>query len=599
MSSQPSRARVWVVAFVVAGAFAASCAAAEVALMPVSEVKRGMRGKGLTVMRGTRPEEFRVEILGVLKDAWPKGDMILARLKGLRLEKTGIISGMSGSPVYIKGKLIGAVAFTWAYLKEPICGISPIHQMMDAMGPKARPNVELTRRAGWGGRMPAIPRFALSPDAPWIPRKAPAMAPRPITTPVFMSSYDPELLGELAPVFERFGMTPLQGGGGDASGAKPDLRPGGVMGVQLVGGDMSMVASGTVTWRSGEQALGFGHGMFRAGKCDLPMTGGFVHTVMPLSSLSFKMSGATAVVGRVVNDFAFAVVGRLGGKPRTVPMKVTIRNLTRGRQRVFSYQLARDRNWTGMLVGYVMASSLGRTEAAKDEFTATVRLRLNLKGKRPLTVRDVTFSSDLGRTLMAVGGLARLVLENPWENVELESVEAQVDLVEERRTAAIVGMRLSADAAHRGEDVSAYVRLRPFKSPRVVEKEMRFRVPKLANEGSMVEVTACDAHSSSQLSRRMAPGRYMPSSFAQAVELIEGLPSGDELALRVSKPGSGLTVEGAALPDLPESTLTIIADPMRTGPMLMRDDVVRRVRMPWALKGGARLHVRVKADAEP
>ena len=583
---------------VLAGPWASPSASAAPRLMPVSAVRRGMRGKGLTVVSGTRPSEFRVEILGVLRNAWPKGDLILAKLRGIRLEKTGVASGMSGSPVYINGRLIGAVAFTWSDLKEPICGISPIHQMLEAMGLKREAPPRVPVEAVEGRAMPAVMRLPRLRGGA-RPRPGTDLAPKPIATPVFISSFCPELVAELAPAFERCGLRPVQGGAAVTLSETPDLRPGSMIGIQLVGGDLSMVASGTVTYRDGDRFLAFGHPMFNAGACDLPVTGGLVHVVMPRATLSFKLTGATQVIGRLTNDFPFAVAGELGQAAPTARMTVAVRNATRERKETFTYDLALDRQWTGLLTGYVMGISLTRGQGVSRDMTASVFLRLKLRDKPWLALRERVHSTSLPRRVMRMGMMSQMLLDNPWEETVLEEAEARVEFVEERRTARIDGLRLSADAGRRGEKLTAIVRLRPYRSGRIVEKRIPFRIPENAEVGSLVEVTACDGPTSAQLSRQKAPGKFWATNLDRAMNILKSLPAGDRLALRVSKPGAGLTVEGEDLPDLPGTTIRLLADPTRTGSVLLHDDAVTMVPMPWVIQGTARLRVRVKPDAEP
>jgi hypothetical protein len=201
--------------------------------------------------------------------------------------------------------------------------------------------------------------------------------------------------------------------------------------------------------------------------------------------------------------------------------------------------------------------------------------------------------------MFSVGAALRLLWENPWERVEFRGVRVEIDLIEGRRTAQIVGMRLSADSARRGEEVSAFVRLRPHQSPEETEREVRFRVPHLTPVGGRVGVIACDAAASASISRALAPGRYRPRSLAQLIRIVEEFPTGDELVVRMSKPGQGVTLEGAAMPDLPDSARDILTGAARTGYEMMSDDVVQRQSTPWILTGSATLWIKVKGDEEP
>ncbi|HRU07182.1 MAG TPA: SpoIVB peptidase S55 domain-containing protein, partial [Candidatus Brocadiia bacterium] len=498
----------------------AAATQAAVEFMPVSEVKPGMKGRGLTVIRGVEPEEFQAEIIAVMPKAWPKGDVIVARLSGAGLEKTGVSQGMSGSPVYIDGKLVGAVAFTWAFLREPVAGISPIEQMMESFRPETKPQADLARAGGWDGEMPALPRLALDSDTAWLPPEPSANAPRPIATPLFMSCYDPALVAVLEPMLQRFGLRPTQGAAGGAESKDGDLRPGGLMGAELIGGDMSVVAMGTVTYRDGDRVLGFGHPLFKAGACEWPLTGGVAHFVAPSQMMSFKMASATKPVGVVQGDYAFGVAGRLGREAPTVPMKVVVSNVTRGRKEEFSYRLAQDRRLLGLLAAMASGASVSRLESDRTDFTGDIKVRVRLAGHDAAVFGDKFYSPSVAREIVGVNMLMRLLLENPWEPVAVEGVDVAVELAEERRTAQIVGMRLSSDAAHPGEKLSAFVQLRPYKGARIEEQKVDFTAPELAAAGSYVTVVACDAPTAAALAKMNAPGRFRPDNLDQMMRLL-------------------------------------------------------------------------------
>lgn len=578
----------------------ALCAAALGApdFMPVSELSSGMRGKGLTVFQGAQPEEFEVEILGVLEGAWPKGDMIIARLHGPQFDEAGVASGMSGSPVYIDGRLLGAVAFTWRDLKVPLCGISPIHSMMEAFQPPAGPKPDAGGEMVWQDGLPAVPRLPAEAFAPPKQDAPSTLAPQRIATPVFLSNFDREAAAALAKYLAPFNLHPAVGGAAAAGGAAEALEPGHLMGVQLIGGDMSAVAVGTVTLRDGDRVLGFGHPLFQSGPSELPLTGGQAIVTAPSRAISFKMSTGTAPLGTLVGDYAFGVAGIVGREAPVIPMRVAVANRTRNRRDEYNYTLAVHRAWTGLLSGYAVAASVLRTEGAASPYTATVRFAMDVKGFEPLVIEDRIASGGIAYALMGLGSLANLIMDNPWQEASIRSFDVEVELDEGRHTAAVTGLRLSSQEARPGETLRAWVALRPYQAGETVEKEMAVRIPDDLPPGSQVRVLACDGFASASLSRSQAPGRYRPYGLGQMLRILGELPKGTELALRVSRPGTGVTLEGEAFPNLPESVRRVLTDAPRTGFEAMHEDAVATVETPWVIYGSAALMVRIKDDAQ-
>ena len=279
------------------------CLGAAVPTLPLAEIKPGMRGVGRTVFQGSEPEEFQAEILGVLENVGPRQSIILARLSGGPLERTGVMQGMSGSPVYIGGKLIGAVALTFQFSKEPIAGIRPIGEMLEV------------------DREPAV-RMASQQAAP-----AQGGTPRlvEIATPVSFNGFTRSTLDRFTPKLRELGFDPVQGVSSGASstmtfGDPALLRPGSMISVQLLAGDMSVGAEGTITAIDGKNIYGFGHKFLSAGPTDLPFARAEVLALLPNVATSFKISAAREWMGSITQDRSVGIAGVVGekGGPRAV-----------------------------------------------------------------------------------------------------------------------------------------------------------------------------------------------------------------------------------------------------------------------------------------
>src|SRR6476646_2595897 len=323
--------------------------------MPISEIRPGMVGIGRTVFTGTQVQEFKAHILGVIENViGTQRNLILAKLEGGPLASTGVIAGMSGSPVYIDGKLIGAVSYALgSFSKEPIAGITPIAEMTDSTTfsdvrpPGARVKVEfpLTRES-----LSAAFRKALAWNRPFAERPndtelagISAVAGlggsqlgtllRPIATPLVMSGFEPDLADIFGGAFRDQGFVPTGGSvAGMREGEKPyegPLKPGDAVGVMLVGGDLMLGGTGTVTHIDGNRVYAFGHPMYNLGPTEFPMTRAYVYTVLPSLVSSMKLSTTGEVIGTVLQDRATAIAGRLGAGPRLIPITLTLESARR------------------------------------------------------------------------------------------------------------------------------------------------------------------------------------------------------------------------------------------------------------------------------
>src|SRR5262245_23107002 len=372
-------------------------------IMPISEVKPGMTGVGRTVFQGAELKDFKVHILGVLRNIQGPGrNLILARLEGGPLAETGVAAGMSGSPVYIDGRLIGAVSYSiGAFPKEPIAGITPIEEMKDATQMSARrPTTQVALE------LPVTPESlvtamtaSLGHASPFAARTADLQAVgvsaasgaelgralRPIATPLIMSGFEPEAIALFTRLLGEAGFTPMAGGGfGSAQGLpalKGPLREGDAVGVSLVGGDLEMGATGTVTHIDGDRVYAFGHPFFSVGPAQFPMTRAYVYGILPSLASSFKIATMGDVIGTIRQDRATAIAGTLGGAPATVPMRVT---LTSAREdltpttRTFTFQVATDQTFTPLLSYVTLFNTLAAYERQFGAATFAIKSKAHI-----------------------------------------------------------------------------------------------------------------------------------------------------------------------------------------------------------------------------
>jgi len=391
---------------------------------PLEDLRPGMKGVARTVFSGSEPQEFGVEILGVLPGfPAPRQSAIIARLSGANAEKTGVFAGMSGSPVFIDGKLVGALAFSFPFSKEPICGITPIKQMIDLFengGALSRPAtqprpVSIAQLSGINWK-PTLPGPAVSgatliapvsAGSPLLPLLGQQMTP--IATPVVFSGISQETLALFAPQLIANGLLPVSGAGGSAAitplakATEKTLTPGTSISVQLIRGDYSIAASGTVTYRDGDLIYAFGHPFLSLGMADMPMTESSVVTVIPNVNNSFKLAIPGLMVGAISQDRSSGIYGKLGQAPKMIPVKINLRT-SRDRTESFAYEIANDSFLTPLLLNISIFNTITSSERALGESTITLKGTIAVKGHETIKL-DQRFSA-MNSPVLAAGSVA-------------------------------------------------------------------------------------------------------------------------------------------------------------------------------------------------
>jgi hypothetical protein len=373
--------------------------------MPLSDVRPGMQGVGRTVFEGARVDEFGVKVLGVLENAiGPRQSVILVRLEGGPLAETGMISGMSGSPVFIEGKLVGAVAYAFPFGKEPIAGITPIAEMMDATR-TAAPRAASARfhladphglpapldRASLAAALlrPFRSAVPVSSAAASLPTSAAGATLAPLALPLVFSGFEPGAFDLARGAFVALGFSPVMGGSAGASsvGPVPALAPGAAVGVSLIEGDLDLSATGTVTHIDADRVYAFGHPFYNLGPTQFPLKKAWVYSVFPSLQASWKIAAATEPVGTMDQDRTTGIAGRLGKTPRMIPVEVRLRS-PRASERTFHYRIVDDELFTPLLAYVSLLSVLQAHERAVGAATLRVDARLELAAGREVRLRD-------------------------------------------------------------------------------------------------------------------------------------------------------------------------------------------------------------------
>jgi hypothetical protein len=574
-----------------------------------------MEGEGRTVFEGATISSFRVRILGVLENAiGPRHSLVLARLSGGPLAETGVIAGMSGSPVFVDGRLLGAIAYAFPFGKEPIAGITPIAEMLAASNPGA------PRAASARLRLPSQTAALAAPldkdaVAAAFARPQPGLVPgafrgealpqglagatlHPLALPLVFSGFEPDTFAWARGVFASMGFAPVMGGGaaGSSPGPVPDLAPGAAIGVSLVEGDLDLSVSGTVTHIDQGRVYALGHPFYNLGPTQFPMRKAWVHAVFPSLQVSWKIASALDAIGTLDQDRTTAVSGRLGPLPRMMGVVVRLRS-PRASERVFRFRVAQDELLTPLVTYVSLLSVLQGHERAFGAATLRVEARLALAGGREVRFEDVVASEQPAQAAAAVvAGPLAVLAANDFERVAVDELSLTVDAVEGREAATLVRAWLDAPLPLRpGSVVPLRVQLRTRRGETLTET-LSLEVPASATGGSYTLLIA-DASTMDQIEQREMRQAFAPRDLDALVRALNKLRPGNRVYARLTRPAGGAVVGGEYLPALPPSVLSVLSSadqgtsvvPLPSAPVWQGE-----IRAPRAVSGWRQLNVPVE-----
>jgi hypothetical protein len=546
-------------------------------IMKSSELKPGMKGVAWTVFEGSEPEPVPVEIIGLWKNAWgPKQDIILAKMGG-KAQRTGVAGGMSGSPVYIDGKLVGAVALRISvFSPDAICGITPIELMLEIKDfDKTRPadartpdNTSATR-AGIEVPGELLARAVAAGASPAIPAQQPLMVP--IETPLVFSGFHSEVLREFGPMFRQMGITPVQGGASGslkethpAKGWQNALQPGDSITGVLVSGDMNVTVLGTTTYNDGERVLGFGHPMFNLGPVDMPMAKGEVLMVLSSQFQPNKFGNATEVVGALKQDRHSGIMGELGATSEMIPVNVKVRtfgdNSTILKEKDLKFNVFVQQKWTPYLMMVTLFNSVSGMNDFAEESTYRLTGEVELDGHPNISLSTMLAPSEVpvpASMLLAGwwGDKFNRLFGNAVKTPKLKRVNATVDLLPERRVASIESAWIATKEVEAGSEVPVKVYLRPYRGERL-EREINVKIPAGLPKGEhRILLSDADTLNRMQSFAAMA-NRFM--DLPQTVSLINQERSNNRLYVSLVQARPTYYEDDKTLPSLPASVLNVM-----------------------------------------
>lgn len=590
-----------------------------------SKLSRGMKGYGLTVMAGTKPIRFEAEIVSVMTGWGPHQDVILARLSGLNLEKTMIISGMSGSPVFVtdpadgKDKIIGAVAYGWKGQNDPICGIQPITQML-AVGkvlpektPETKPATQpTTQPKEKPSRKPAVVSASKSAGkslsaflAPekldfatlgWNSQRSEArhgaMGLQPLSTPVMISGLSQASMNDIQEFLAPRGLRAVQAGGiaGAAGKGKPaeSYVPGGAIAVALVTGDANWTALGTVTDVLDDKVIAFGHSFFAEGEAKLPIAPGYVHTVISGILGSFKLGAGLENNGMLVRDEQVGIAGQIGPDVPMIPLNITVSWDDDGRKQSFRYNICKHDYLTVLLANALLKEVAWGWRELPTQHHVAYDLSIDFGKYGVYKAANLSNASDVGWVASDLCRPIRAMMDNPLgPPADVRDIRVNIHIRSGDIGAQLVAFDLDAEEYYPGELITGKITLERYRQPRI-EIPVKFNLPDTIEEGDYVlQANNWDADLNSL--QKEQPHKFDPKTPRQLLESIQQavVAQGNGLYLRLRLPEGGLALQTKELPDIPVSKALVLAQAKPLDAKVFGYSVVQEVKLPYVLEDSA------------
>jgi len=525
------------------------------AVMTVDEVRAGMKGVAYTVFQGTTPEAMGVEVLGVLRNLnGPHSNVVLVRLTGDKAEYTGVVAGMSGSPVYIDGKLLGALAYRiGSFSKEPIAGVTPITEMLeinefDSSTPPgaavAAPSAPLTQKTSGPGAVADVRDYA--------------QYLKPIDAPFVFTGFNESAIRQFAPQFAAAGIVPVMGVGASSGEQQPEpLRPGSAVSAILVRGDMDAASTCTVTYMDQEHLLACGHPLLQYGKVDMPMTKATVVATLASPFDSFKIVNTTEPVGDFVQDRHTGILGRFAVSAQMIPVSLSIHGA--GAPREYHYEVVNNARLTPLLMMTTVFNALQGMNQYGEETTYQLNGRIAVNGYPDVRMNNMFSPVDSSPTALnvalALGDHFGRIFGNPFEKPDIKGVSLEFDLEKERHSAVLENARTDVTEARPGDEIMIEAVLRPYRGERIV-RQIPVRVPTSVSKGTL-RILVSDAETLDR-TRRLTPVASQRLDLNSTIELLNKEHLNDHLYVSLLEPNPQATVEDKVMPAVPLSVMNVM-----------------------------------------
>jgi len=568
--------------------------------MTVDKIKPGMKGIGKTVFSGTKIEEFQIEVLEVAKNVMrPKSDVIWVLCSGGPLAETGVISGMSGSPVYIDGKLIGAIAYRMgSFAKRPIAGVTPIADMLRIIDNADKYESVDEDRLNQGSFPFSLQKSEYAKGEPLNDGLASIV---PIQMPIAVSGFSHKTIEYISPMLKDLGMVPVQGGGVSAATdtEEPKVEPGAVMVVEFVKGDASASGSGTITYVDGNKVLAFGHSIYEIGKTEFPASIGKISLLVPSMLSSSKIGSPVRTIGTLTQDNAFGVMSIMGKQPDFIPMKVRFKSAATGVTEEYNFEIAKHRLFAPTYIFSVAFDVIATAGKSVGDYTIKTHSEIIMKNY-PKIVKDNVYSGlspDIAAEDFA--SPISMLMANKFEEVDIQSVLFEAELDDSRTNASIDDAQISKSKVKPGDSLNVRVSITPYMQDTIV-KQLEVVIPTDAPEGrSLLRISDATASQSWEAAR--APMKSRIANIPQLIQRIQDEESNNDIIIELFSPKAGVTIRGDELPALPLTAFSVINSSKYAGvntPTLGTTFLKQKIHTDYVISGSLTLPLLIDRDAQ-
>jgi hypothetical protein len=585
-------------------------------ILPLDQVKPGMTGVAYTIFAGDKIEPFNVEVIGILPNLMgPKQSIILVQLHGEKAEHTGVVAGMSGSPVYVDGKLMGALSLKFGvFVKEPLAGVTPIEDILSiptgdpvpakTLSVRSNPEQDTKPVAAAGDWAAALNAESEFPRYPVPQNWAQAVGAfgeaylEPIASPLVFSGFAPATLRQYAAEWAPYGMVAAAGGTAPAAPDDAKIVPGDMVSMVLVQGDISMSAACTVTAVRDDRVYACGHPLFGLGGSDMPLARGRTLTTLASDFNSTKIVNAGGVIGTLTEDRLTAVMGRIGPAPQMIPVDLTV--VTPAGEKEFHSEMISNPKLTPLLMGIIAFNGLTQNTAYGEGSTMKLSGNIDIDGHSPVSLEDMyaptdQFVPDGTFVASSVQTTFTRIFSNPYEMPKIDKVTLRVEATPERRVASILNAWSDVSEAQPGDPVTIKVLLRPYRGTPLI-RDVPITVPAQTTRGTTLRVQVSDADSLNRIPNLVAAqGRL--GGLDQLISLLNRERRNNQVYVTLMKPTPTLLVEDKELPDAPLSQINVLDQKRLPGnSALLRESVAGEwsIRMDEIISGSTSVYIKIK-----